>query len=334
MKILVTGIAGMLGSHVAQHLLNNGHEVIGIDDLSGGDLHNLPKGAEMVHGSITDVQLVNDVVKGYQPEMVFHLAAYAAEQLSPFIRRFNYETNVIGSVNLINAAVHNGVRLFVFTSSIAVYGHGQPPFREIDTPLPADPYGIAKYAIERDLMAAQEMFGLNYVIFRPHNIYGENQNIGDAYRNAVGIFMNQCMQGKPMTIFGDGKQTRAFSYIGDVAPAIASVVERQDTWNAVFNIGGQVPYTVEMLATEVARQMEVKYDVIHLPARKEAVHAYCSQERAMRHFGDFLKNTPLHEGVARMAKWAKAHGARRTLPFTNIELHKNLPPSWAALLHQ
>lgn len=330
--VLVTGIAGMLGSHVAHYLAENGHTVVGIDDLSGGDLSNLPKKCEMVHGSITDDQLVNDVVKGYGVEYIFHLAAYAAEQLSPFIRRFNYVTNVIGSVNLINAAVNNGVRCFVFTSSIAVYGHGQPPFRELDFPMPADPYGIAKYAIERDLHAAHDMFGLNFVIFRPHNIYGENQNIGDAYRNVVGIFMNQCMQEKPMTIFGDGKQTRAFSYVGDVAPAIASVVERQDTWNGIFNIGGQVPYTVEQLATEVARQMEVKYDVIHLPPRKEAVHAYCSQERAMRHFGDFLKNTPLHEGVARMAKWAKKHGARRTLPFANIELHKNLPPSWAALL--
>lgn len=329
--ILVTGVAGMLGSHVARHLLEAGHRVIGLDDMSGGFIENVHPSVVFYKGSITDSGIIDQVFRE-EPEFVFHLAAYAAEQLSPFIRRFNYETNVIGSINLINAAVKHGVRCFVFTSSIAVYGHQEPPFFEETVPQPADPYGIAKYAIEMDLEAAHEMFGLNYVIFRPHNIYGENQNIGDAYRNVVGIFMNQCMQGRPMTIFGDGNQTRAFSYIGDVAPAIASAIEKPEVWGGTFNIGGAVPYTVNHLAVEVARLMGVKADVNYLPARKEAVHAYCSQGKAQKYFGQYLKNTPLHEGIARMTAWAKKHGARATKPFTAIELHKNLPPSWAQLL--
>jgi UDP-glucose 4-epimerase len=329
--ILVTGVAGMLGSHVARHLLEEGHRVIGLDDMSGGFIENVHPSVVFYKGCITDQGIIDQVFRE-EPEFVFHLAAYAAEQLSPFIRRFNYETNVIGSVNLINAAVKHGVRCFVFTSSIAVYGHQEPPFFEGTTPQPADPYGIAKYAIELDLKAAREMFGLNYVIFRPHNIYGENQNIGDNYRNVVGIFMNQCMQGRPMTIFGDGNQTRAFSYIDDVAPAIASVADAPGCWNNIFNIGGAVPYTVNHLAVEVARHMGVKADVNYLPARKEAVHAYCSQGKAQSHFGHLIKNTPLHEGIARMTAWAKKHGPRATKPFTAIELQKNLPPSWAQLL--
>jgi UDP-glucose 4-epimerase len=332
MKILITGIAGMLGAHVANHLLSQGHTVVGLDDLSGGFEENINTSTIFYKGSITDCELVNGLFKIEQPEVVFHLAAYAAEQLSPFIRKYNYETNVVGSANIVNACVKHGVRCLIFTSSIAVYGHQEPPFFETTQPSPADPYGIAKYAVELDLKAANEVFGLNYVIFRPHNIYGELQNIGDNYRNVVGIFMNQCMKEKPMTVFGDGNQTRAFSYVGDVAPAIASVADNRATWNQVFNIGGAVPYSVNHLAEEVAKQMGVKKDIIHLPSRKEAIHAFCSQEKAARHFAPYLKGTPLHEGVARMSIWAKQHGARTTHPFTAIELQKNLPPSWASLL--
>src|SRR6267154_3248389 len=151
-------------------------------------------------------------------DYIYHLAAYAAEGLSHFIRRYNYNTNLIGSVNLINEAVKQKVKCFVFTSSIAVYGKGQLPMTEEMTPVPEDPYGVSKYAVELDLRAAHEMFGLNYVVFRPHNVYGENQNIGDRYRNVIGIFMNQTMRGEPLTVVGDGAQALAVSHIDVVAP--------------------------------------------------------------------------------------------------------------------
>ena len=331
-KSLVTGAAGFIGSHVARELLQMGYTVVALDDLSGGFEDNLPPGVDFVRGSIEDVTLVNRLFSEHKFDYVFHLAAYAAEGLSHFIKRFNYSNNLLGSVNLINAAVNTGgVKCFVFTSSIAVYGRNQVPMTEASVPQPEDPYGISKYAVELDLKEAHEMFGLNYVVFRPHNVYGEGQNIGDPYRNVIGIFMNQIMQGQPMTVFGDGKQTRAFSYISDVAPVIARSVDRPGSWGQVFNVGADTPYSVLELAETVARAMGVAPKIQHLDARNEVVHAFSSHEKVKSHFGDLLHNVTLPEGVARMTAWAKLKGVRKGKPFEGIEVRRNLPRSWAAL---
>ncbi|MGZ4035095.1 MAG: NAD-dependent epimerase/dehydratase family protein, partial [Bacteroidia bacterium] len=211
---LVTGGAGFIGAHVTNELIKQGHKVVVLDDLSGGFRENVNAKAIFIEGSITDHELLSKLFNEHKFDYVYHLAAYAAEGLSHFIKRFNYNNNLIGSVNLINESVKHKVKCFVFTSSIAVYGALKPPMLESMQPVPEDPYGIAKYAVEQDLKVTHEMFGLNYIIFRPHNVYGEYQNLGDRYRNVVGIFMNQLMQGKSLTVFGDGSQTRAFSYIG------------------------------------------------------------------------------------------------------------------------
>ncbi|TXI68766.1 MAG: NAD-dependent epimerase/dehydratase family protein, partial [Cyclobacteriaceae bacterium] len=263
----------------------------------------------------------------YKFDYVYHLAAYAAEGLSHFIRQFNYNTNLVGSVNLINEAVKHDCKCFVFTSSIAVYGPGQLPMTEEMTPVPEDPYGVSKYAVELDLKAAHEMFGLNYVIFRPHNVYGENQNIGDKYRNVIGIFMNQIMQGKSLTIFGDGTQTRAFSYIDDVAIPIAQCVTIPQAYNQVFNIGANKPYTVNELATIVAKYFGVEPNINYLRARKEVLHAYSDHAKAHKVFGD-SGAVSLDDGIAKMAEWAKKVGARKGQEFKNIEITKNLPEGW------
>src|SRR5712664_1743924 len=255
---LVTGGAGFIGSHVADELLSRGHKVIVLDDLSGGFEDNVPSGASFVNGSILDTELIDRLFDRHHFTYVYHLAAYAAEGLSHFIKRFNYNNNLIGSVNLINASVNYGVRCFVFTSSIAVYGAGQSPMTEQMLPLPEDSYGIAKVAVENELKVTHEIFGLDYVIFRPHNVYGERQNIGDRYRNVVGIFMNQLMKGEPMTIFGDGQQQRAFTHIDDVAPILSVSVEVAGARNEIFNVGADVPYTVSDLARTVAAAMGKK----------------------------------------------------------------------------
>lgn len=327
MRSLVTGGAGFIGSHVASECLAMGHEVVVLDDLSGGFQDQVPGGAIFVEGSITDVTLVERLFRENQFDYVYHLAAYAAEGLSHFIRRFNYDNNLIGSMNLVNAATNHDVKCFVFTSSIAVYGAGQLPMTEDMTPQPEDPYGIAKYAVELDLRAAHEMFGLPFVIFRPHNVYGENQNIGDRYRNVIGIFMNQIMRGEPLTVFGDGEQTRAFSYIGDVAPYVARCVDQPAAYNEVFNVGADVPYTVNELARTVATAFGVEAEVRHLPARNEVMHAYASHEKARDLLGA-RSSTTLEEGVRAMAEWARRVGARRSQSFDPIEIPRNLPAVW------
>jgi UDP-glucose 4-epimerase len=218
---LVTGAAGFIGSHLVRELLRRGRvRVVALDDLSGGYRRNVPDGVEFIEASVTDHATPARLFDQHRFRYVYHLAAYAAEGLSHFIRRFNYTNNVIGSINLINESVRHEVECFVFTNSIAVYGAVEPPMREDQKPRPEDPYGVAKYAVELDLAAAHEMFGLPYVIFRPHNVYGEYQNLGDPYRNVIGIFMNQVMTGRPLSVFGDGAQERAFSYVGDIVPAI------------------------------------------------------------------------------------------------------------------
>lgn len=329
---LVTGGAGFIGSHVAQHCLNAGHQVVVLDDLSGGFRDHVPEGALFVEGTITDVDLLARLFDQYRFDYVYHLAAYAAEGLSHFIRRFNYTNNVVGSINLINEAVKHEVKCFVFTSSIAVYGAGQVPMTESMVPQPEDPYGIAKYAVEMDLRAAHEMFGLNSVVFRPHNVYGEHQNIGDRYRNVIGIFMNQIMNGQPLTVFGDGTQTRAFSFIDDVAPHIARSVDVPAAYNQVINIGADVPYSVNHLAEVVSRTLGVPPNVTHLPPRNEVVHAYSSHDKARAIFGD-AKPVTLEDGIQRMAEWAKRVGARESSTFGNIEIERNLPASWKTVAH-
>jgi UDP-glucose 4-epimerase len=332
-KVLVTGAAGFVGSHVCDHLVNAGYEVIALDDLSGGFEDNVHPQARFVKGSINDVELVNSLFKENQFTYVFHLAAYAAEGLSHFIRRFNYTNNLIGSINLINASINAGtVKCFVFTSSIAVYGANQVPMKEDNTPLPEDPYGISKFAVEQDLKSAHEMFGMDYIIFRPHNVYGERQNIGDPYRNVVGIFMNQIMQGKKLTIFGDGMQTRAFSHIDDVAPIIAKSVEVPEAYNQVFNIGADTPYTVKELATLVCEAFGVTEQIDSLEARNEVVHAYSNHEKVHAYFGHLIKNITLKEGIDRMVEDAKKKGPRKGEKFKNIEIEKNMPPAWTKLL--
>ncbi len=324
---LVTGGAGFIGAHVTNELVSMGHKVVVLDDLSGGFRENVNPAAIFVQGSITDEELVSKLFTEYRFDYVYHLAAYAAEGLSHFIKIFNYTNNLIGSVTLINESVKNKVKCFVFTSSIAVYGAAKPPMTEDTIPVPEDPYGIAKLAVEQDLRATHEMFGLNYIIFRPHNVYGEYQNLGDRYRNVVGIFMNQLMQGKPLTVFGDGSQTRAFSYIGDVAPYIARSVNVKDAYNQVFNIGADKDFTVKELADTTMEAIGIKGELRFLPARNEVLHAHSDHSKIRR---VFEKSQPagLKEGLQKMANWAKQAGIRKSSKFDNIEITEKLPQVW------
>src|SRR3984957_16670620 len=326
---LVTGGAGFMGSHVADHLLGMGHDVVIVDALSGGFRENVPANATFVEGSVTDYHFIDKLFERHSFDYVYHLAAYAAEGLSHFIKRFNYNNNLIGSVNLVNASINHGVKCFVFTSSIAVYGAGQSPMSETMIPVPEDSYGISKLSVEQELRVSHEMFGLDYIVFRPHNVYGERQNIGDRYRNVVGIFMNQLLRSEPMTIFGDGTQERAFTHIDDVAPVIARSVEFPGARNQVFNVGADAPYTVNDLARIVADAMGKKCRTTHLEPRKEVKIAFSDHSKAEAIFGKPAK-TSLEAGIHSMAEWVQKHGARASNTFDESEVAKNKPPAWAA----
>src|SRR3954453_844799 len=257
-RALVTGAAGFMGCHCADACLDLGMEVVATDDLSGGFRENVPEDARWVEGDLRDAEFVAGLWKDGRFDYVYHLGAYAAEGLSHFIRAYNYRTNLEASVNLVNQAVLADCERFVFTSSIAVYGAGQVPMTEDQTPEPEDPYGISKYAVELDLRAAHEMFGIDYTVFRPHNVYGERQNIADRYRNVIGIFMNNLLEGRAMPVFGDGQQTRALSHVVDVAPVIARAPLVEASRNEVYNIGPDQPYTIVELAQEIGAAFDVE----------------------------------------------------------------------------
>jgi UDP-glucose 4-epimerase len=328
-RALVTGAAGFIGSHVADACLELGMAVVATDDLSGGRRENVSPGARFVQGDLRDAGFVRSLWEDGRFDHVYHLAAYAAEGLSHHIRAFNYRTNLEASVHLINQSVTHDAERFVFASSIAVYGAGQVPMTEAETPRPETPYGISKYAVELDLAAARDTFGLEHTIFRPHNVYGERQSISDPYRNVIGIFMNALLHDRPMPVFGDGRQTRAFSHVADVAPIIARAPLVDASRNETYNLGADRATTILELAAEVARAFGVEPRVEHLPARREVVHALADHRKVRAAFQP-PEPLELPEGIARMAAWVREHGPRDPVGFPGeIEVPRNLPPSWS-----
>ena len=330
-KALVTGAAGFIGSHVAKDCLNLGFEVVAVDDMSGGFRRNVPNGARLIIGDLKDAAFVSELMEREQFDVVYHLAAYAAEGLSHFIRNYNYQNNLVATTNLITQSVRIGsVKKFVFTSSIAVYGSGRTPMTEDMEPLPEDPYGISKMACEYDLKAANEIFGLPFVIFRPHNVYGPGQNMYDKYRNVVGIFLNQLQAGNKLTIFGDGHQTRKFSYISDVSYPIALSGLLEHVNNQIFNVGGDIATTVNELAHVTAEAWNgANANVIHLDGRNEVTHAESDHKKLNCFFPGLPKPVGLRAGMSRMVTWAKETGKYfEPVKFGAVEVMRKLPPSW------
>jgi UDP-glucose 4-epimerase len=330
MTILITGVAGLIGSRFADWILRNHPtvRVVGVDNLSGGYLENVPVGVDfhtidLVHQH----EAVDELVRDRRVDVIYHLAAYAAEGLSPFIRRFNYETNVIASANLINAAIQHSVRKIIFTSSMAVYGNGQtPPFSEETRPSPIDPYGIAKYAVEMDLEIARIQHGLRYTVIRPHNFYGVNQNIWDRYRNVLGIWMYQILNGEQMTIYGDGEQTRAFSFVDDAM---------QPLWNSqdegcdghTVNLGGIHEYSINDACDALIRVTGTALRPVHLEPRHEAKHAWTTWEKSVDMLG-FRHTIDLDDGLGRMWRWAQTQPVRPRKSWERYEIDKGLYGYW------
>jgi len=328
MKIFVTGCAGLLGSNYCRHLLSNGHQVIGIDNLSGGYKAFVPKGENFtfVKLNLENRKKVVELFDEHKPEVLIHFAAYAAEGLSPFIRNFNYRNNLICSANLINECIKNDTKM-IFTSSMAVYGEQEPPFTEDKRPQPIDPYGVAKYAVECDLRLAHEQFGLRYNIVRPHNVLGVYQNIWDKYRNVIGIFIRKTLNGQPILVYGDGEQTRAFSDIKYYMEPFDKLLTDYD--NEIFNIGADKYFTLNEVA-ETVQKIGKKYGydvpIEHGEPRHEVKHAYCDHTKAKTVL-DFKDETNLEELIESMFVWAMKQPNRKVKQM-EYEVTKDIYEYW------
>lgn len=328
MKVLITGVAGLLGSRLADYIIENHPDVkiVGIDDLSGGYKENVNPKVEFWQMNLVTHPIENcfDVHKF---DYVYHFAAYAAEGLSPFIRQYNYENNLVATARIINQCIKHNIKRLVFTSTLAVYGHQDGNiFDEDQIPKPIDPYGVAKFGCEMDIQIAGAQHGLDWCIIRPHNVFGVNQNIWDKYRNVLGIWMYQHMIGEPMTIFGDGNQTRAFSYIDDSLQPLWKASQDPRASKQIINLGGIKEYSINE-ANEILRGVIGSGTVQYHEQRHEVKHSIPTWQKSVDLL-DFEFKTDLKEGLTKMWEWAKKQPVRERFVWPSYELDKGIYSFW------
>lgn len=327
--VLITGVAGLLGSRLADWIVTNEPDafVVGIDDLSGGYIENVNEFVQFNKIDLsTGATQIDELFKQYEFDVVYHFAAYAAEALSPFIRTYNYMNNVVATSNLINASIKYGVKRFVFTSTMAVYGDGTPPFSEDSPRNPIDPYGVAKMACEMDLEIAGVQHGLDWCIIRPHNMYGAKQNIWDSYRNVLGIWMYKKLHDQPFTIFGDGEQVRAFSYIDDSVEHLWRAGWEPQCSKQIINLGGTHHVSIKEAAHTLA-EVVGGAEIVHLPPRHEVKYAYPTYQKSIDILG-FEHKTNLHDGLTKMWAWVQQQPNRPRQVWSQYELDKGIYPFW------
>ena len=328
MKVLITGVAGLLGSRLASWILNTHPEcnVVGIDDLSGGYQDNIDSKVKFYKIDLKDSEL-KSIFEKEKPDYVFHFAAYAAEGLSPFIRTYNYQNNLVATANVVNECIRHDIKRLVFTSTMAVYGYGEGGiFHEDMKRNPIDPYGVAKAACERDIEIANEQHGLDYCIIRPHNVFGVNQNIWDKYRNVLGIWMYYHMEGKPITIFGDGTQKRAFSYIDDSLEPLWNAAIKPKASKQIINLGGIHEYSINE-AADILSEVLGGAKKIYLEGRHEVHTAVPTYQKSIDILG-FKHETNLKEGLTKMWEWAQQQPKRERFVWENYELEKGIYSFW------
>ncbi|MEM0230932.1 MAG: NAD-dependent epimerase/dehydratase family protein [Candidatus Woesearchaeota archaeon] len=332
-SILVTGGAGFMGSHLVDELISKGHYVRVVDNLSGGYLSNVNPKAEFIKGDLQNPKVCRKAVEGV--EIIYHLAAHAAEGQSIFCPVYNAKSNYIGFLQLLQAAINSDVKTFIHTSSMSVYGKQEKmPMTEEQPHNPQDPYAVGKAAMEQLLKIYGEIFGFNYSILIPHNVYGERQNLQDPYRNVIAIFMNRVMHGKPPIIFGDGNQTRAFTYVKDCTPYIAKAAFTRAAFSQRINIGSEEAVTINEVAKMVLEEMgRTDLKPIHMPPRPmEVRHAYCSSQKAKKIL-NYKTTTPLRVGISRMANWVKKQGPKKFKYWKQLEITKKAPEVWLKRMH-
>jgi len=329
MNILITGVAGLLGSRLADWLIENTeHSILGIDDLSGGYIENINSKVKFHKFDLLELNKVKEMFEKEQIDVVYHFAAYAAEGLSPFVRKYNYENNLVTSANLITNSIQYNIKRFIFASSMSVYGDKHnPPFNEELQQCPMDPYGIAKFAVEQDLKVAYEQHGLEYTIIRPHNFYGINQNIWDKYRNVLGIWMYQILNNTNPTIFGTGDQVRAFSYVDDSIKPFWNAFTNEKCSGETINLGGIKDYTINEACNILLSVTKTDLKPVYLEQRYEAKNAWSTCAKSIE-FLDFKHKIDLEEGLIKMWKWAQKQPMRNRFVWSEYELDKGLYQYW------
>ncbi len=329
MNVLITGVAGLLGSRMAEHILKTkpNVNVVGVDDLSGGYISNVPMGVDFHELNLVNAIQLESLFRNTHFDIVYHFAAYAAEALSPFIRKFNYTNNLVATAGIVNLCIKYDVGRLVFTSSMAVYGDGTPPFDETSSRNPVDPYGVAKSACEQDIEIAGIQHGLDYCIVRPHNVYGRNQNIWDSYRNVLGIWMFKKLRGDPITIFGDGLQKRAFSSIDDALEPFWRAGTESQASRQIINLGGIHEVSI-MQAAEIMKTVVGGSDIIYLPPRHEVKYAYPTWQKSVDLLG-FEHKTDLLQGLTDMWTWAQTQPLRDRFIWSKYELDKGIYSYWS-----
>lgn len=327
-KIVITGAAGMIGSVLSRYFLEKGYNVIGLDNLSGGFIENTSDKIKLYINDICDSSSINKIFETERPNFVIHCAAYAAEILSPFIRNYNYQNNLIGSINIINACINYDVQKMINFSSFATYGEGNPPFKETDARNPKDPYGIAKLAVEMDLKEAYEHFGLKYSTILPHNVVSKYQNYWDKYRNAIAIWIRQCSEGENITIYGDGLQTRAFSDCKFLCNPVEKLLYNFE--NEFYNIGSDNPIRIKdaaNLVLKVGKEFKFnKSELVFLEKRKEVVHAFCDHAKAQNDL-NFKDETNLENLIRDMFDYYLKID-KKEIKYMNYEINKNMYSFW------
>ena len=331
-KILITGSAGFMGSHLMDYLIDAGHDVYGLDNLSIGRESNVSEKAKGRNRYIDlrDKEDVEQFIAEIEPEIIYHLAAWAHEGLSQFMPILITENNYNAFLNLIVPAINHGLKRIVVCSSMSVYGAQKPPFDEEMATAPEDIYAVSKNAMEKATEVLSDVYGFEYVIIRPHNVYGPRQSLHDPYRNVVGIFINRILNNKPPIIYGDGEQTRAFSYIDDVTPYLAKAGFISEAKGEIINIGPIEEYSVNTLASTVLKAFGSPVSPVHLPDRpREVKHAYCTNDKAKRLLG-YKTTTTLEEGIKKFVEWARSQGAQDFKYLDTLELkNAKTPETWS-----
>jgi len=328
--VLITGVCGLLGSRLSDYIIENHKEygIIGIDNLFGGYIENIKDEVIFFKRDLA-IDDISDIFEKYNIDYVFHFAAYAAEGLSPFMRKFTWINNSVITAAIINQCIEHNVKRLVYSSSASVYGHGnfgKSKFDENDTPNPIDPYGVSKYACEMDIRIAGEQHGLDWCIIRPHNIYGEKQNIWDRYRNVLGIWMYNILKEEPMLIYGDGKQSRAFTYVGDMLECLWKAATYETASKQIINLGGTIPYTLKE-SLDTLRKITGYDKVEYREARHEVKCSIPSYQKSIDILG-FKNSTPLEVGLKNMWEWVKIQPDRKQQTWDKYEITKGLYSYW------